>query len=133
MVYGAFVSNANSYPPRWHRVPDTDQERYWDGTRWTDAFRSIASSSFSPGQNNYVSDKYNGQAIAAMVLGICSLVLFGIGLILGIVGIVLAANSIKKCQPKGPYKGRGMAIAGLICSIVSIALWSLVLIALTGA
>ena len=33
------MANTNMYPPAWHRVPDSNQERYWDGTRWTDAFR----------------------------------------------------------------------------------------------
>lgn len=62
-----------------------------------------------------------GLAIAAMVLGICSIVLSCIPYIcyltpaMAIVGIVLAAKAKKK-QPSG------MATAGLVCSIVALAI-----------
>jgi|ETNmetMinimDraft_1059919.scaffolds.fasta_scaffold65917_2 hypothetical protein len=29
----------SKYPAGWHPVPNSDQERYWDGSVWTDAYR----------------------------------------------------------------------------------------------
>lgn len=60
-------------------------------------------------------------AVASLVLGICSLVFPFIGLgwlsmILGIVGIILGALARKKGEKKG------MATAGLVMSIISVAL-----------
>lgn len=69
----------------------------------------------------------NGLAIASMVLGIVALVLNCIfpyvAWLLAIVGIVLAAVSKKK-------KKSGMSTAGLVCSIIALAMWVVVIIAL---
>ncbi|GAB4074123.1 hypothetical protein GCM10028778_16260 [Barrientosiimonas marina] len=63
---------------------------------------------------------YSGKAITILVLGILSLVTQEwIGLILGIAGIVLyvkAKNDISQQE----VSGKGMAIAGLILSIVGV-------------
>lgn len=60
----------------------------------------------------------NGLAIASMVLGIVSLILTCIlpyvSWVLAIVGIVLAAIAKKKAKS-------GMATAGLVCSIIALA------------
>ena len=67
----------------------------------------------------------NGLAIGSMVCGIISLPLiftiFG-GLVLGIVAIVLAANSKKQ------YGSSGYAVAGLVCGIISIIISAIVII-----
>lgn len=58
-----------------------------------------------------------GFSIASMVLGICSLVftcLSWLDLLVSIPGLVLGAIALYKKKP-----GKGMAIAGLVCSIVS--------------
>lgn len=61
--------------------------------------------------------KGRGFAVTAMVLGICSICFAGvIGILLAITGLIFAIIALKKC--KGPASGRGMAIAGLVCSIV---------------
>ena len=64
----------------------------------------------------------NGLAIASMVLGIVAIILlcapvpFGYGAwVLAIVGIVLAAKAKKVSKS-------GMATAGLVCSIISLAI-----------
>ena len=63
--------------------------------------------------------KGRGFAVTAMVLGICSICFAGvIGILLAITGLIFAIIALKKC--KGPASGRGMAIAGLVCSIVGI-------------
>lgn len=60
-------------------------------------------------------------AVASLVLGICALVLsfFGLGfvsVILGIVGIILGALGRKNVEKKG------MATAGVVMSIIAVAL-----------
>jgi len=71
----------------------------------------------------------HGPAVASMVLGIVSLVIWYLGIVTGVIGLVLGASSLKHCQPNGPKKGRGMAIAGITCSIIALSIWLIVLIA----
>ena len=67
-------------------------------------------------------------AIAVLVLGICSLVFacLGIGLILGIIGLVLSSNG-RKLYKESPntYEGYGMLNAGFIMSIIGTSLGSI--------
>lgn len=66
------------------------------------------------------------KAIASLVLGIIG-ILAGvfipfiglIGIILAIIGIVLAALSMKETR-RPTIKGRGLGIAGLVCSIIAL-------------
>ena len=71
-------------------------------------------------QNAPVENQSNGKAVAALVLGIVSLVFDFIipiiGLIAGIVGIILAVMA-KKIPAK-----KGMATGGLVCSIIGVCL-----------
>jgi hypothetical protein len=110
-----------TYPAGWYSLPDKSQERYWDGEAWTQAFRPILSGggSIAP---------VHGPAIAAMVLGIISLVIWYGGIATGIIGLVFGATSLKHCQPKGAKRGRGMAIAGIVCSIIALVIWVLLLV-----
>ena len=72
---------------------------------------------FDNNYNEYNAKPSSGLAIASMVLGICSLIFcfcYGfVGAILGIIGISLASASKKQ---NGRFSG--MALTGLICSIV---------------
>ena len=81
-------------------------------------------------------------AVASLVLGISSLVFgcFFIGLILGIVGVVLASkgrNAIKDNPSK--YTGVGMLNAGRITSVIGVVLgaiytiYSIVAVAILGS
>jgi hypothetical protein len=69
-----------------------------------------------PTQNN---GGGSGLAIASMVLGIVALVLsccfYYISIPCAIVGVILGAVALSK-----KTAGKGMAIAGLVCSIISI-------------
>lgn len=73
--------------------------------------------------------KTNVMALVGMILGILSQLLFFIidwvGLFLAIGGLVLSI--IGKKQPNG----KGMAIAGMVCSIVTIALWFIIGLVIT--
>jgi hypothetical protein len=72
-----------------------------------------------------------GAAVASLVLGIISLVVawFGWGaivaIIMSIIGIVLGINARKQLLPE---QGRGMATAGLVCSIIALALSAIVFV-----
>jgi hypothetical protein len=74
-----------------------------------------------------VQQETNGKAIAALVLGILSLIIPYIGLILGIIGLVLASSSLKEIAVTG-QGGRGLAIAGRVTSIIGVALYGILLI-----
>lgn len=71
-----------------------------------------------------------GLGIAGMVLGISSIItfLFGIGFIAGVIGICLSAAAIKRSRDK-----KGMAVAGLVTSIVGIFISFVVLIVIIMA
>lgn len=76
--------------------------------------------------NNVQPSNSTGLAIASMVLGIVSLVFFCVPYICfltGIIGIILGAISLG--TKKG---GKGMAIAGLVCSAVSMAIYLIIVI-----
>ena len=64
----------------------------------------------------------NGAAIAGMVCGILSIILWWfpvIGLVLAIVGTSVSGKAISNVN-KGNASGKGMAIAGLVCGIVGL-------------
>ena len=69
--------------------------------------------------------------IASLVLGILALVSWYGGLVLGIVGLCLAANGLKRTKDnRERYKGIKMLKAGFICSIVAVSIYALLLIVL---
>ncbi|MBQ6381281.1 MAG: FHA domain-containing protein [Clostridia bacterium] len=80
----------------------------------------------------YPDGKYpgKGMAIAGMVLGIVSLVIPYVGLVTAIVGIVLSAVAYSKGKKAGIKIG--MAIAGIVCSCVTLGFSILWIILLTG-
>ncbi|MNN36831.1 hypothetical protein D3C81_1507420 [compost metagenome] len=69
----------------------------------------------------------NGKSIAALVLGILSIVTPYIGLIFGIVAIIMSAISLKEIRNR--YEGgRGLAIAGLVCGIIGTIIYALLIL-----
>ncbi|NUP46729.1 MAG: DUF4190 domain-containing protein, partial [Catenulispora sp.] len=67
----------------------------------------------------------NGNAVAGMVLGIISLVLFWawfLGPVLAVLGIIFSGVGISQCGRQN-QEGKGMAVAGLVCSLISIGFW----------
>lgn len=71
--------------------------------------------------------KTNGKAIAALVLGICAILLPYIGFIIGIVAIIIAAISLKEIARK-QEQGKGLAIAGLVCGIIGTSIYTILLL-----
>ena len=91
-----------------------------------------------PQQPNTVPSKGNG--IVSLILGNCSILLcsyYFVGLALGIIGLCLGISSLKKTKAVG--MSNGMAIAGIVCSSVGLAinafivLWALTMIIILGS
>ncbi|NRD76627.1 DUF4190 domain-containing protein [Bacillus sp. BRMEA1] len=61
----------------------------------------------------------NNSSVVSLTVGILSLFIPFIGIILGIIGIVFSRKSVKQINQTNE-NGRGLATAGLICSIVGI-------------
>jgi hypothetical protein len=129
-------------PAGWYPAGDLQRERYWNGTAWTDAYRprvGVPSPTAPPMAYNpppgyqpygyqpygYVQAPNHGPAIASMVLGIVSFFISIFGVVTAIIGLTLGIMSLKECQPNGPKRGRGMAIAGIACSCTALGLWLL--------
>ena len=86
--------------------------------------------SYTPGPSLPVT---NGLAIASMICGIFSLVLFCFcgGIFLGIPAVICGHLSLNQLNvPGNVQQGRGMAIAGLICGYLGIAFF--IIMALGG-
>ena len=67
-------------------------------------------------------DPGKGTGAASLVLGIvglCTGWLYGVGCVLGIIGVVLAVVSGNKSSTVGLNRN-GLAIGGLVCSIIAI-------------
>ena len=76
--------------------------------------------------NNNQNNNQTGFAIASLVLGILSLVCcctFYVGILFAIASIVFGAITIKN-----NYNGKGMAIAGMICSGISLLIYIIIAI-----
>jgi uncharacterized membrane protein len=86
-------------------------------------------------QPNLYGPPRTGTSVAGMVLGICSLVLPFVGLLTAIVGLVLSIDGMQNYRAgRNTQSGRGMAIAGIWCSIVAMVIWLIViLLAMAGA
>lgn len=61
----------------------------------------------------------NSKSIISLTLGILSIIVPFIGLVLGIIGVVFSRIATKEIAKRNE-NGRGLAISGLICSIVGI-------------
>lgn len=88
------------------------------GQQTQDGFRQAPQNPYSQMGQSVSTQSGQGLAVAGMVLGIISLVCCCMGyiaLVLGIVGFVLSLVSLIQKRP-----GKGMAIAGIICSSISI-------------
>ncbi len=85
----------------------------------------------APGAGTVVERKKSGKAIAALVLGILSL-LAPFGIVLGIIAIVLGSLARKEIQADPGLEGDGMALAGIITGAVGSVLF-LVLIVIASS
>ena len=61
----------------------------------------------------------NSKSIISLTLGILSIFIPMIGLVLGIIGIIVSTIALKE-MAKTNGIGRGLAISGMICSVVGL-------------
>jgi hypothetical protein len=73
-------------------------------------------------------NKTNEKAIISFILGIVSLFLIQFGLIVGIIGVVIAKRSFNEIKSRHEG-GRSFAVAGLIINILGIVIQSSLTIA----
>ena len=89
--------------------------------------------SYTPGPSLPVT---NGLAIASMICGILSLILFCFcgGLFLGIPAVICGHLSLNQLNaPGNSQQGRGMAVAGLICGYLGIAFFIIMMLGGNGS
>jgi hypothetical protein len=70
-----------------------------------------------------VQKKFSGKAIASFIVALAGL--FIAAIICGIVGLVLGRVAIQEINTKGNLKGKGLAIAGMIISIIDIVIMTI--------
>lgn len=106
------------------------QVRYGDSVVFANTSQFDWSAVGQVGRNVIVGEKPTApHAVASLVLGILSLVSWYGGLVLGIVGLCLAANGLKRTKnDRERYRGIKMLKAGLICSIIAVSLYAILLI-----
>jgi hypothetical protein len=87
-------------------------------------FKNGASVILSPPDDQ----KTNGLALAGFICSLAGLLIFGV--VLGLLGIIFSAIGLGKiAKDSSRWKGKGMAIAGLIVGVIDIVVW-IVLLAL---
>lgn len=113
--------NSGAVQPGWYN-DGSGRRRWWTGTAWGEQFEVDAAP--------FVSSRVPG-----FVLGLIAVLFIGLPIVclpLGIVGWVQSAKALKAI-PVGQM-GRGLAMAGLILSIVAVSLTTLImLLAIPGA
>ncbi|GLZ38567.1 DUF4190 domain-containing protein [Actinokineospora sp. NBRC 105648] len=84
-----------------------------------------------PQQAYYVQAPQNGVGTAGFVTGLLGMLLFFVplvGIVLSIIGVVLSGVGIGK-SGRGQASNRGLAIAGLTCGVIGLAIWLILVIA----
>lgn len=65
----------------------------------------------------------NGNAITGLIFGIISVTCVCAGLPVGAIGIVFSCIALSQINNNPGQKGKGMAIAGLVLSIIGVLIW----------
>lgn len=68
----------------------------------------------------------NSKSVAALILGIGSIVIPFVGFFLGIVAIIVSSISLKEIRTRSE-QGSGMAVAGLVCGIIGTLLYFVII------
>lgn len=117
---------------QWNNGQPNQQQ--WNGQQPLDQSYGQAPYGQNPyGQNPYPyygERKTSGFAVASLVLGLIGIFLDAFFLVPSILAIVFAAVSRK--QTNAGYKGRGMAIAGLVLGIIFLAIYLVAIISGTA-
>lgn len=126
-------------PANWYPDPEVPgQQRYWDGTRWTEHRASMGGQQPAASADDVTAPqpawdttaqpggapvKTNGLAIASLVIAILSFVtaFVAIGALGGALAVVLGIVALRQVSSSaGTQTGRGVAIGGIAVGGVSI-------------
>ena len=83
---------------------------------------------------NSQAKRTSGTSVTAMVLGIVGLVFIWapfFGFVSALLGIIFGGIGMSQTKKNPTLTGRGMAVAGLVCGIIAVAVW-VILIAAIG-
>lgn len=125
-------------PANWYPDPEVPgQQRYWDGTQWTEHRAPLAGSPAVSGQQQAGWDpdrpagstvpqqarSTNGLAVAAMIIALVSLPLaiVLIGGLGGVLAVILGIVALRQVATREGQGGRGMAITGVVVGALAIA------------
>ena len=110
-------------PEGWYPDPELrGQQRYWDGTTWTDHRAPGAGQQQWAGQWGSAGPQTPGSAIAALVCGI--LAVLGCMFFTGIPAMVLGRRAKREIeQSGGALTGEGLATAGFVTGLIG-TIWS---------
>lgn len=126
-----------SAPGGWYTDPGgSGRQRYWDGTKWTDAYRehpaygALGPTPASNGteQTVYVERRGNGFAVTALVCGIVGAVFglipftFIIAVVLGLLALVFGILGRRRAKREPAAGRKGMALAGAILGAIALTL-----------
>ncbi len=112
-------SGAATAPAGWYPSPGVaEEERYWDGARWTDYTRSTGPSQTEPAPARAAAPRTNSKAVLSLVLALAWL--GGLGSVLGIVVGLRARQEIRLSS--GAQIGSGLATAGVAVGVVGLLL-----------
>ncbi|MDQ4130043.1 MAG: DUF2510 domain-containing protein [Actinomycetota bacterium] len=111
--------NAATAPAGWYPSPGVaDEERYWDGARWTDYTRSTRPSQTVRAPAQPAAPRTNTKAVASLVLALA-----WVGGLGSLVGIVIGLRARREIQlSSGGQMGWGLATAGVAVGLVGLLL-----------
>lgn len=118
------VENAETAKAGWYN-DGTGRQRWWDGSQWTDSLApvTVVQQASVPGR------------VPGFVLGLIAILFTTLPIVclpLGIIGWVQSAKALKRLPSM--THGRGLAVAGLVLSIVAVSSTTLImLLAIPGA
>lgn len=122
-------------PPAIEPPPTYGYETYGDGMHGYGAPASpVAPGAWAPGyMPGYVQyQRTNGLAIASLVTGIVSIFFCWLGLILSVLAITLGFVGLNQIKNDTTQKGKGLAIAGIICGAIALLLEILLILMWIG-
>ncbi len=134
--YGIWdTQNPGSPVQRYPKTTEGWNEAWRVFSAWEPSGSALGTAGSGGTTGTVAAQSTNGQAVAALVLGIVSLVLFWIpfvGLVCGILGVVFGWLGMQRAD-RGTT-GKGMAVAGLVTGIIGtlIGLWWVLAIAAFG-
>ena len=118
-------------PPNYNnQQPYNGQEQYY-GQPQNGNYPNYQNNPYQQPPILYRTTKTNTKSIIALILGIASISIPYIGFFIGIAGIILSAMALKEI-PRKQEDGRGLAIGGLVTSIIGTLLYGILLIFVVG-